>query len=101
MRDLLTKDGKPQNDLSTRLADNVVEGLLAYFKEPSLSTWEAATIHSGALQALSTLAVAEQLQALNGLLERMMEGLTAEESVNPYLLLGAELVRAERKAVAS
>ena len=64
MRDLLTQDGKPVNDLSKRMADNVVEALVTYLQAPGSATGEQVTVLSAALQSLATLAIAEQLQAL-------------------------------------
>lgn len=64
MRDLLTQDGKPESDLSKRMADNVVEALVTYLQAPGSATGEQVTVLSAALQSLATLAVAEQLQTL-------------------------------------
>ena len=68
MQDLIAND-KPAHDLSKRMADNVVEALVTYLKAPSTATAEQVAILSAALQSLATLAVAEQLQALNGWME--------------------------------
>ena len=65
MKDLLTQDGKPESDLSKRMADNVVEALVTYLQAPGLATGEQVTVLSAALQSLATLAIAEQLQTLN------------------------------------
>lgn len=69
MQDLLTQDGKPANDLSKRMADNVVQTLVIYMQAPSAVTAEAVHAYSTALSSLSLLAIAEQLQALNMALE--------------------------------
>lgn len=65
MKDLLMPDGKPANDLSKRMADNVVQTLVIYMQAPSAVTAEAVHAYSTALSSLSLLAIAEQLQALN------------------------------------
>lgn len=68
MKDLLTADGKVESDLSKRMGDNVVQALLTYMQSPGLATGEAVTAYSIALSSLALLAIAEQLQALNGML---------------------------------
>lgn len=64
MNDLLTQDGKPESDLSKRLADNVLESLVDYLTAPGVATSEHVRTISAALQALSVLAIAEQVQGL-------------------------------------
>lgn len=68
MKDLVTPDGKPANDLSKRMADNVVQALHQYMQAPGSATAEMVHAYSTALSSLSLLAIAEQLQALNGAL---------------------------------
>mgnify|MGYP000844657760 FL=1 len=64
MKDLLTQDGKPQSDLSKRMADNLVEALVDWLQEPSPRKMDQVYLQSTALQSLATLAIAEQLQKL-------------------------------------
>lgn len=64
MKDLLTQDGKPQSDLSKRMADNLVEALVDWLQEPSPRKMAQVYLQSTALQSLATLAIAEQLQKL-------------------------------------
>lgn len=68
MRDLLNGEGRPANDLSKRMGDNVVEALVAYMQAPGTATGEAVHAYSIALNSLALLAIAEQLQALNEML---------------------------------
>ncbi len=84
MRDILNGDGKPADDLSKRMADNVVQTLLAYMQAPSAVTAEAVHAYSTALSSLSLLAIAEQLQALNGMLtpEKAAEGIINPEDAS-------------------
>lgn len=83
MKDLLMPDGKPANDLSKRMADNVVQTLVIYMQAPSAVTAEAVHAYSTALSSLSLLAIAEQLQALNVALEPETGG-AAEEDEGEY-----------------
>lgn len=62
MRDIIKGNGQPYEDLSKRLADNVLESLVDYLTAPGAATSEHVRTISTALQALSVLAVAEQLQ---------------------------------------
>ena len=68
MRDLLNGEGRPENDLSKRMGDNVVEALVAYMQAPGTATGEAVHAYSIALNSLALLAIAEQLQELNAML---------------------------------
>ena len=63
-RDLLNGDGKPVVDLGKRMADNVLQALHDWMQEPSPRGMDQVFVQSAALQALSTLALAEQLQTL-------------------------------------
>ena len=69
MKDLLTQDGKPESDLSKRMADNVVQAMVGYMQAPSATTAEMVHAYSTALSSLSLLAIAEQLQTLNELMQ--------------------------------
>ena len=82
MKDLLTQDGKPTNDLSKRMADNVVEALVTYLQAPGSATGEQVTVLSAALQSLATLAIAEQLQSLAVALapDELTESATTEDA---------------------
>jgi hypothetical protein len=79
MKDLLTQDGRAASDLSKRMADNVVQTLVAYMQAPGSATAEAVHAYSTALSSLSLLAIAEQLQALAVALEP--DGGDVEESI--------------------
>ena len=68
MRDLLNGEGRPADDLSKRMGDNVVEALVAYMQAPGTATGEAVHAYSIALNSLALLAIAEQLQTLNAML---------------------------------
>ena len=64
MRPIVKGNGQAHDDLSKRLADNVLESLVDYLTAPGAATSEHVRTISTALQALSVLAVAEQLQEL-------------------------------------
>ena len=64
MRPIVRGNGQAHDDLSKRLADNVLEALVDYLAAPGAATSEHVRTISTALQALSVLAVAEQLQEL-------------------------------------
>jgi hypothetical protein len=71
MRDLYTKDGVAEkSDLSSRMADNVVQALHQYMQAPGSATAEMVHAYSTALSSLSLLAIAELLQALVAELEQ-------------------------------
>ena len=78
MKDLLMQDGKPESDLSKRMADNVVQTMVAYMRAPSSATAEAVHAYSTALSSLSLLAIAEQLQKLNEMLAPAMPPVACE-----------------------
>ena len=78
MKDLIGEGGGVnRQDLSKRMADNVVEALGNWLREPSPRGMDQVYIQSCALQSLATLAIAEQLQALAVALEP--DELTGEE----------------------
>ena len=64
MRPIMKGNGQAHDDLSKRLADNVLESLVDYLTAPGAASSEHVRTISSALQALSVLAVAEQLQEL-------------------------------------
>lgn len=64
MQTIVNENGQAHSDLSKRLADNVLESLVDYLTAPGAATSEHVRTISSALQALSVLAVAEQLQEL-------------------------------------
>ncbi len=82
MRDLLNGAGRPADDLSKRMGDNVVEALVTYMQAPGTATGEAVHAYSIALNSLALLAIAEQLQTLNEMLAPEVQ--TAEQ--NPTVL---------------
>lgn len=64
MKQLLNGKGQPAVDLSKRMADNVLEAVVAYLEAPGSATAEQVMVLSAALQSLSTLAMAEAHQAM-------------------------------------
>jgi hypothetical protein len=71
MRDLIGEGGGVnRQDLSQRMAENVIEATVTYLSAPGLATAEQVTTLSAALQSLATLAIAEQLQTLVAELEQ-------------------------------
>ena len=64
MRPIVNGNGQAHEDLSKRLADNVLEALVDYLAAPGAATSEHVRTISAALQALSVLAIAEQVQGL-------------------------------------
>ena len=60
------RNGRAHDDLSKRLADNVLEALVDYLAAPGVATSEHVRTISAALQALSVLAIAERVQESGG-----------------------------------
>lgn len=81
MRDIIKGNGQPHEDLSKRLADNVLESLVDYLTAPGAATSEHVRTISTALQALSVLAVAEQLQQLVAVLAEDGEALSESVAI--------------------
>lgn len=81
MRDIIKGNGQPHEDLSKRLADNVLEALVDHLTAPSPETSAHVQTISAALQALSVLAVAEQLQQLVAVLAEDSESLSESVAI--------------------
>lgn len=85
MKDLIGGGSVNRQDLSKRMADNVLQTLVAYMQAPSSATAEAVHAYSTALSSLSLLAIAEQLHSLAVALEP--EDPTGEEDAQRIMEL--------------